>query len=196
MASMFRVLAFCAALAAAALCSQPVAAAAPSSVELPVYTDREPSPWTFVVPVPSGWTPVTEPGSPVAALTRRYARGCELFVQVLGEPGRGSFPLARALKRVRRAERGQRFVDAGGPRFVVNSRLAQVGGLAFGGGATGPGGFAVLRFRGWGDAPDLALTAQGRTEGTGCFSVSLRRAPELVAVLLRQIAAGTGLRYA
>jgi hypothetical protein len=178
--------------------ASPVAAQRTFELRIAVEEGAAPSPWVFEVPVPTGWKARTEEGWPIAVLVRRYSKGCELFVQVYAEPAPGSFPLAKVLKKADRVERGRRSVSAGGQQFAVTFRLGQIGGLAFGGGATGPGGFAALRFnpeRADG-APKLVLTAQGGTEGSGCFSADLGRAPGLVVRGLRPIAARSTLRYA
>ena len=133
---------------------------------------------------------------------RRRLRGrsrCELFVNVYTEPSPGTvFPLRSVLRHASRVERADRLVVSDGRRFPGRYWVGRIGGLAFGGGATGPGGFATLHLmpeQRDSAAQRIALTAQGGTEGA-CFNVDTARAPKLVVDAVRPIVTGSVLRYA
>ena len=191
----------CAALTAALAAVSDVAFAAPRTFELAVVSEDGAgvSPWVFDVPLPAGWKVLKDDESVLAAIVRRYSKGCELFVNVYTEPRPGAvFPLRRVLQHASRVERADRLVVSDGRRFPGRSWVGRIGGLAFGGGATGPGGFATLHLMPEprdGAAPRITLTAQGGTDGA-CFNVDTTRAPKLVVDAVRPIVTASVLRYA
>src|SRR4051794_30269400 len=132
----------CAVLTAAlAGVSDPAVAAAPPTFSLAVVSadGNGVSPWVFDVPLPAGWEVITDDDSVLAAIVRRYAKGCDLFVNVYTESRPGTvFPLRRVLRHASRVERADRLVISDGRRYPGRYWLGRIGGLAFGGGATGP----------------------------------------------------------
>jgi len=180
------------------LVGAPPAAAAPRTVDLEISEEgTEYAQWRVRVPIPAGWKLHQEQGVPLIAFTRRYAGQCALHVNLYAEPAPGSFPLKRVLRKADDVERNTRSTAASnGVPFAVKSWIGKIGGLAFGGGATGPGGFAQVRFtpRPTDDAPKLVLTAQGGTDGA-CFDIKLDRAPGMVVRALRPVAADSTLHH-
>jgi len=185
---------------------QPSGKAVPEEREwkrLVVLVDGKRSSWTVDVPVAAGWTATTFKGYPgVATITRPFAKGCELFLQVVVVGSADGAPEVVPPRSRSGVERGDRTVvvetPSGRQHFDVGTHVAKTKGLAFGGGATGPGGFAMVEFvprarvR---DVPAVTVLAQGGTEGAGCFSVSLKSAPGLAHRALDPIARATRLEF-
>jgi hypothetical protein len=123
-------------------------------VRLSVHVDGSPdaSPWDVEVPLPAPWRKLASDGG-IAGIARPYSNSCELFLQITargtsGSAGRPTIPRKAAV-----IESGRRSQTVAGQRFDVSYRVAQVGGLAFDGGATGPGGSPSC-----GSRPDRAAT--------------------------------------
>jgi hypothetical protein len=170
---------------------------------LAVVVDGQPraSAWAVDVPVAAGWKATTVKDFPgMATITRPFAKGCELFLQVTVVGSSDGVPDVGRPKRRRGIERGERSAVVATPsgerHFDVTTRVAKTGSLVFGGGATGPGGFALVDFAPRAqsrDVPAIAVLAQGGTDGSGCFSVSLQSAPGLALRALEPIARMTRL---
>lgn len=170
---------------------------------LVVLVDGKRSTWAVDVPVAAGWTEMTFKGHPgVATITRPFAKGCELFLQVVVVGSSAGAPEVGPPRSRIGVERVDRTVvvetPSGEQHFDVATHVAKTKGLVFGGGATGPGGFAMAEFAPRAqtrDVPAVTVLAQGGTEGAGCFSVSLRSAPGLAHRALGPIARTTRLVF-
>ena len=170
---------------------------------LVVLVDGKRSAWTVDVPVAAGWTATTFKGYPgVATITRPFANGCELFLQVMVVGSADGAPEVGPPRSRSGVERGERTVvvetPSGKQHFDVGTHVTKTKGLVFGGGATGPGGFAMAEFEPRAqsrDVPAVTVLAQGGTEGAGCFSVSLKSAPGLAHRALDPIARATRLEF-
>ncbi len=177
-------------------------AAVRSGLALPVLVDGTMrSPWAVDVPVPEGWQFVRDAEASVAALSRPFAPECELFVQLTTRGSTEALGRPESRGGLTSVERGRRSIQVrlpdGQERYSVGFRVLAAGGLAFGGGATGPGGRVTVRFEPdgapWRTTPSVELVAQGGTEGPGCFSIPLDRAPTLVLRALGVIGRETTL---
>jgi len=174
-----------------------------SAFTIPVYV-REPAFAEVVVPR-AGWLPSKEDGNllPVRTISQSVTADCRKLLQLSTR----ALPRGNDQAKVRRPRRaalvrtGHRDdlvrADGRSNQVQISYKVFRTDGIVFGGGATGPGGYAVVQFAGRTGRfaqVEVQLVVQGGADGFGCTDPASKRASLESRDVLEKIATSVRLR--